>query len=132
MSDIRVTAIKLYGVTGENLNIQRRHCVFFVLRGKTFRHTFLVCPLSTNLDGLLGSDFLRKVGADISFGSRKLSLGGSKKAPHERVTGSSKHAVLTIFPKKNWKLISLYRHEGRERTLVGINWTNSHGAVSRG
>jgi hypothetical protein len=30
---------------------------------------------------------------------RKLSLGGSNKAPNERVNGSSKHAVLTVFPK---------------------------------
>jgi predicted Fe-S protein YdhL (DUF1289 family) len=37
---IAVTAIKPYGVTGENLDIQGRQCVSFVLGGKTFRHTF--------------------------------------------------------------------------------------------
>jgi hypothetical protein len=49
-SDIGVTAIKPYGVTGENLDIQRRQCVSFVLGEKMFRHTFLVGPLPTKAD----------------------------------------------------------------------------------
>jgi hypothetical protein len=95
-----VTAIKPYGVTGKNLDIQGQQCVSFVLGGKTFRHTFLVCPLPTKADGLLGSDFLRKVGAVINFDSRELSLGGSNKVPQKRVTASPKHAVLTVFPEE--------------------------------
>jgi hypothetical protein len=98
--DIGVTAIYPYGVTGENLVIQGRQCVSFILGGKTFRHTFIRFPLPTKPDGLLGSDFSREVGADISFGSRKLSLGGSNKEPHERLNGSSKHAVLAMFPEE--------------------------------
>jgi hypothetical protein len=57
-----------------------------------------MCPLPTNAHGLLGSDFLRKVGAVIDFDSRELSLGGSYKASHKRVNRFSKHAVLTVFP----------------------------------
>jgi hypothetical protein len=46
-SDIGVTAIKPYGVTGENLDVKGRQCVTFTLGGGSYRHTFLVCPLPT-------------------------------------------------------------------------------------
>jgi hypothetical protein len=52
-----VTAIKPYGVTGENLDIQGRQSVTFTAGKKEIKHTFLVCPLSTQADGLLGTDF---------------------------------------------------------------------------
>jgi hypothetical protein len=81
-----ITAIKPYGVTGENLDIQGQHCVSFVLGGKTFKHTFLLCPLPTQADGLLGADFLDKACAAIKFDSRILSLGGSKRALQKRVS----------------------------------------------
>jgi hypothetical protein len=95
-----IAAIKPYEVTGENLDIQGQQRVSFVLGGKRFRHTFLVCPLLTNAHCLLGSDFLDKVSAAIDFDSRELSLGGSKRAPHKRVNRFSKHAVLTVFPNE--------------------------------
>jgi hypothetical protein len=53
-----ITAIKPYGVTGENLDIQGQQCVSFVLGGKTFKHTFFMCRNPTQTDGLLGADFL--------------------------------------------------------------------------
>jgi hypothetical protein len=37
-SDIRVTAVKPYGVTGENLDIKGRQCVTFLIGGKTYKH----------------------------------------------------------------------------------------------
>jgi hypothetical protein len=35
-SDIRVTAVKPYGVTGEKFDVKGRQCVTFLLGGKTF------------------------------------------------------------------------------------------------
>jgi hypothetical protein len=43
--------------------------------------------------------FFSKFGAEINFGSKKLSLVGSNKAPYARVIEYSKHSVLTVFPK---------------------------------
>jgi len=40
---------------------------FFFLAGRKFSHTFLVCSLTTKADGLLGTDFLDKAGAEINF-----------------------------------------------------------------
>jgi hypothetical protein len=120
---IWVTAIKPYGVTGENLNIQGQQCVSFVLGGKTFRHTFLVCPLLTKADGLLSSD-LRKVGAVINFDSRELLLGGSNKAPHERVTRSSEHAVLTVFPEEKLEADKPLQTRREERNPSGHKLDN--------
>jgi hypothetical protein len=54
-----VTAIKPYGVKGEKLDIQGRQSVNFTV-GNEYRHMFLVCPLPTQADGLLGIDFLEK------------------------------------------------------------------------
>jgi hypothetical protein len=70
--DIGVTAIKRYGVKART-STYRDNSVYFVLGGKTFGHTFLVGPLPTKADGLLGSDVLGKVGTDVKFGSRELS-----------------------------------------------------------
>jgi hypothetical protein len=66
-SDIQVTAIRPYGVTGQNLHVRGRQCVTFLLAGRTFRHTFLVCPLPTESDGILGTDFFNKAGAVINL-----------------------------------------------------------------
>jgi len=43
-SDIRVTVIKPYGVTGETLDTQREQLVSFVIAGRKFRHIFGIPP----------------------------------------------------------------------------------------
>jgi len=55
--DVRVTVMKPYGVTGEALDIKGQQLVSFVLGRRKFTHTFLVCPLPTDKDGLFGTDF---------------------------------------------------------------------------
>ena len=57
--DIRITGMKPYGVT-EALDIKGQQLVSFVLGGRKFSHTCLVCPLPTETDGLFGTDFLEK------------------------------------------------------------------------
>jgi len=96
--DVRVTAMKPYGVTGESLDIKGQQLVSFFLGGRKFSHTFLVCPLPTDKDGLFGKDFLEKAGADINFDLGELSLVGINKAPYMCDNISTKHAALTVFP----------------------------------
>jgi hypothetical protein len=62
-SDVRVTNLKPYGVTGEALDIKGRRSVSFELDGSEYRHTFLVCELPTDTAGLLGTDFMQETGA---------------------------------------------------------------------
>jgi len=52
-SDVSATSIKPYGFTGEALNIRGQQHVSFVLDGRKFDHTFLVCPIPTEADGLV-------------------------------------------------------------------------------
>ncbi len=57
-SDVRVTKMEPYGVTGEFLNIKGQQSVSFMLNGCEFKHTFLVCSLPTDASGLVGTDFM--------------------------------------------------------------------------
>jgi len=79
--DVGVTAMKPYGVTGEALDIKGQQHLSFALGGRKFSYTFLVCPLPTETDGLFGTGFLERTGADINFDIGKLSLDGINKAP---------------------------------------------------
>jgi len=49
--------------------------------GQKLDYTFLVCPLPTKTDGLLGTDFLDRTGAKINFECGKLSLAANCMAP---------------------------------------------------
>ena len=83
-SDVSVTDLKPYGVTGEALHIKERQSVSFELDGSEFRHTFLVCELPTDTAGLLGTDFMQETGAVIDFERGKMSLTGIGVVP-ERI-----------------------------------------------
>ena len=98
-SDVSATSIKPYGVTGEALNIRSQQHVSFVLGGRKLDHTFLVCPLPTEADGLLGTDFLDRTGTEINFECGKLSLAGNYKAPPASNGMSADRAALTVFPE---------------------------------
>jgi hypothetical protein len=74
--DVGVTAVKPNGVTGEAFDIRRQQLVSFVLDGKKFSYTFLVCTLPTESDGLFDRGFLEKTRANINFGVAQLSLDG--------------------------------------------------------
>jgi hypothetical protein len=81
-----------YGVTGEALDIKVQQLVSFVLGGRKFSHVFLVCPLSTETDGLFGTDFLEKTGADINIDIGQLSLEGTNKVQYVCDNITSKHS----------------------------------------
>jgi len=50
-SDIKVSPLNPFGVTGESLDVKGRQTVTFALGGKEFKHTFLVCQLPTDAAG---------------------------------------------------------------------------------
>jgi hypothetical protein len=97
--DVRATAVRPYGVTGEALDIRGQQLVSFVLGGRKFSHTFLVCPLPTESDGLFSTDFLEKTGADINFDIGQLSLDGMNKPQYGCDNVANKPAALTVFPR---------------------------------
>ena len=79
--DISVTSVKPFGVTGEALDFKVQQTVFFVFGGHEFEHTFYVCPLPTDAVGLIGTDFLDRAGAIISFECCKM-FSDIGKMPH--------------------------------------------------
>jgi hypothetical protein len=99
-SDLQVTAVDPYGVTGEDLDVRGKQFVTFLLVGKTFKHTFLVCPLPTESDGILGSDFLDKAGAVINLYVKRLSPSSNVGTRDPYVAKCAQHTALTVFPKE--------------------------------
>jgi hypothetical protein len=75
-NEVKVTPVKPYGGTGEAVGIKGD--VSFVLSGREFSHTFLLCSLPSEAAGLIGTDFMKGTGAMIDFGCNKLSLDVSR------------------------------------------------------
>jgi hypothetical protein len=71
--------VQARGVTGTQLDIAGEQTVTFGLRGNseymTFTHTFVVSPLRRRSSGILGMDFLQRVGAEISLTAHSLFIG---------------------------------------------------------
>ena len=71
--------IKARGVTGTQLNIIGEQEVTFNIKpgstSLTFIHTFVVSPLKRCSPGILGMDFLQRVGAEISLTTQSLNIG---------------------------------------------------------
>ena len=95
-SDVSIATVKPYGVTGEVLEIKGHQSVSFCLNGSEFRHSFLVCTLPTDAAGLLGTDFMEKVGAEINFGGGKMSFTSTEKVPRARSITPKKHVALSV------------------------------------
>ena len=96
-SAVEVTHIRPCGFTGEVHNIKGQQTVSFVVDGREFSHTFLVCSLPTDGAGVLGTDFLNEAGASVDFGCGKMSLAGIGKAPRTCKVPPTTGAALTIF-----------------------------------
>ena len=96
-SDVSVATVKPYGVTGEVLEIKGRQLASFHLNGHEFHHSFLVCTLPTEAAGLLGTDFMEKVGAEINFGGGKMSFNSTEKIPRIRSIMPTEQVALTVF-----------------------------------
>jgi len=73
---VQVTTLEPYVVTGDVLNIRGQQSVTFLLNGSEFTHSFLVCSLPNKAAGLLGNDFMDRLGAKIDFECGKMSFTG--------------------------------------------------------
>ena len=71
--------VQARGVTGTQLDIVGEQTLTFGLKGNsgymTFTHTFVVSPLKRRSSGILGMDFLQRVGAEISLTAHSLFIG---------------------------------------------------------
>ena len=66
-SDVRVTAVRPFGVAGESLDLKGHQSVSFRWNVCEMNHSFLVCSLPTDATGLVGTDFMEKTGATINI-----------------------------------------------------------------
>ena len=95
--EIEESLLKPFGVTGENLDVRGQQLVSFTLGGQRLDHVFLVCPLPTETAGLLGMDFFEKLGAEISFQKRTLTLSDRPEIRTEHSGMHVKHVAFTVF-----------------------------------
>jgi hypothetical protein len=79
-SQYRKCAVQASGVSGTNLEILGLQNIEFRITNEdskmTFVQAFVVCPLVIDSTGILGMDFLHKVGAEISLTTSLLSVNG--------------------------------------------------------
>ena len=78
-AQLRLCDVQTRGITGTQLDILGEQEIKFKLYDKgehtTFVHTFVVSPLKRCSSGILGMDFLQRVGAGISLTSQSLRIG---------------------------------------------------------
>ena len=118
-SEIQESLLKHFGVTGEALDVVGQQLVSFTLGGKGLNHSFLVCPLSTETAVLLGTDFFKKFGAEISFKNRILTSSGRPEALRESPWTRMKHTALTMFMQDK------ARHSPRSKQPKESSLTNN-------
>ena len=80
-SNVQVTTMEPYGVTEDTLDIKGQQTVSFRMNGRRFTHPFLVCSLPTTAAGILGTDFLSRLGAKLDFERGKMSINDINNAP---------------------------------------------------
>jgi predicted aspartyl protease len=73
-SNVSVTSLEPYGVTGDALDIRGQQTVNVVLNGREFTHSFLVCSLLTAAAGLIGTDLMKRLGTVIDSECGKMTL----------------------------------------------------------
>jgi len=78
-AQIQSCEVTARGVTGTELEVLGEQEVTFSMKGQgcclTFKHTFVVSPLEHCSSGILGMDFLQRVGAEISLTAQSLTIG---------------------------------------------------------
>jgi hypothetical protein len=70
------------------------------MNGRRFTHPFLVCSLPTTAAGLLGTDFLSRLGAKLDFDRGKMSIIDTNNAPRGCNATQIGHLALTVFSEK--------------------------------
>jgi hypothetical protein len=88
--------LKAYGVIGENIEVKCRQSVSSTIGDSRFRHNVLICPLSTEASGTLGTDFLRKIEARIDFNREMFSWRDREKGGEDVEDSKDRKTALTI------------------------------------
>ena len=104
-AQIQSCDVKARGVTGTKLEILGEQEIEFGIKGQgcylTFKHTFIVSPLEHCSSGILGMDFLRRVGAEISLTTQSLNIGHYTFPLKDRECGVSKvRRLITAEPEE--------------------------------
>ena len=73
-SEVRPSSTTSFGVTGDELDILGEQDVQFSVNNWNCGHTFCVCSLPTEADGILGMDFLSETNASLDIGRQELRL----------------------------------------------------------
>ena len=100
-SNVQVTTMEPYRVTGDTLDIKGQQTVTFRMNGRRFTHPFLVCSLPTTAAGLLGTDFLSRLGAKLDFDRSKMSISDINNAPRGCNAPQIGHVALTAFSEES-------------------------------
>jgi predicted aspartyl protease len=83
-AQVRKSHVQARGVSGTNLKIlgvqEIEFNIGFPTGSMTFIHPFVVCPLEICSAGILGLDFLQRVGAEISLTDNSLTI------QHQRIS----------------------------------------------
>jgi len=101
---VRPSRTTSFRVTGDELGIRREQDVQFCIANWRYRHTFRVCSLPTNADGIIGIDFLVETSASLDIGKRvprlrkrPMANSGSSNRRPSRGSTNYDHATLTVF-----------------------------------
>ena len=73
-SQVRPSRTTTFGASGRAINITGNQDVQFRFNDWSYRHTFCVCSLAVEADGILETDFLKKAKASLDFGRSVLRL----------------------------------------------------------
>ena len=98
-SNVQVTTLETYVVTGDVLDVRGKQPVTFLLNGSEFTHFFVLGSQPTKSAGLLGTDFMDRLGAKIEFECGKILLTDINRVPQENGVSSTGHVAFTVFPK---------------------------------
>ena len=96
-SNVKVTTLESYEVTGDILDIRGQLSVTVLLNGSESMHSCLVCSLPTKAAGLLGTDFMNRLCAKIDFECGKMLFTNIDKVPHVNSVSSTGHVALSVF-----------------------------------
>ena len=110
--NVSVTPLEPYDVTGDVLDIRGKQIVTVVLNGSEFTHSFLLCSLPTAAAGLVGTDFMNRLGAIIDFECSKMTPNAIDKVAREYGSSLTRHSALAVFPES--KEGCSLRRENRE------------------
>jgi len=109
-SQVRPSRTTTFGASGRAIHITGNQDVQFRLNDWSYRHTFCVCSLAVEADGILGTDFLRKAKASLDFGRRVLrlqklpmSIRGSDSRKPRGVKEEADRAAPTTFSHRDGK-----------------------------